>query len=74
MAALCAAWGDRSSRILAIPYQILNTRFAPLPVRRLKFVQRAAQRFKLAFVGKFLVLGRFHQPQHFLHLLQRLLQ
>ena len=48
--------------------------FAPFPVRRLKFVQRMAQRFKLAFVGEFLVLGQFHQPQHFHHLLQRLFQ
>ena len=48
--------------------------FAPFPVRRLKFVQRAAQRFKLALVGELLVLGQLHQPQHFHHLLQRLLQ
>jgi hypothetical protein len=48
--------------------------FAPFPVRRLKFVQRMAQRFKLAFVGEFLVLGQLNQPQHFHHLLQRLLQ
>ena len=43
-------------------------------MRRLEFVQRAAQRFKLAFVGELLVLGQLDQPQHFHHLLQRLFQ
>jgi hypothetical protein len=48
--------------------------FPPFPMRRLKFVQGAAQRFKLAFVRELLVLGQFHQPQNLLHLLQRLFQ
>jgi len=53
---------------------VLFPPFPVLPVRRLKFVQGAAQRFQLAFVRDLLVLGQFHQPQNLLHLLQRLLQ
>lgn len=41
---------------------------------RLQPVQGAAQRFQLAFVGVLLVLRLFHEPQHLLHLFQRLLQ
>ena len=48
--------------------------FPLLPVRRLKLVQGAAQRFQLALVGELLVLGQLHQPQHFHHLFQRLFQ
>ena len=48
--------------------------FPPFPVRGPEFMEGAAQRFQLPFIGVFLVLGQFHQPQHFLHLLQRLFQ
>ena len=74
MAEGCTKRKERANRILAIFRQILTTGFPPLPVRRLQFVQGAAQRFQLAFVGDFLVLGQLHQPQYFHHLFQRLFQ
>ena len=43
-------------------------------MRWLKFVQGAAQRFDLAFVGDFLALGDLDQFQYLFHLFQRLLQ
>ena len=53
----------------------ISTDFFPtFPVWRLKFVQRAAQRFQLAFVVELLVLSQFHQPQDFFHLRQRMFQ
>ena len=52
----------------------LIARFPPFPVRRLEFVQGAAQRFKLVLVGKLLALGHLDQFEHFLHLFQRLFQ
>lgn len=79
-------WNPTSSRNanlsiggIAIVHQsrhaAISTDFFPtFPVRRLKFVQRTAQRFQLAFVVELLVLGQLHQSQHFFHLRQRLFQ
>ena len=48
--------------------------FAPLAVRRLQLVQRAAQRGDLVLVGGFLAFSHFDQFEHFFHLLQRLFE
>jgi hypothetical protein len=42
--------------------------------RRLNAAHGAAQVLNLAFVVKLLLLSQFNEPQHFLHMFERLLQ
>ncbi|MSU58406.1 MAG: hypothetical protein EXS35_09540 [Pedosphaera sp.] len=51
-----------------------GARFIAFAARSLDLLQRAAQRFDLAFVGNFLTIGQFDEFEDFLHLIERELE